>query len=144
MILHSKYCSLSIAGFLKRILLKIYFISPFYLYAMNDHFYAQIEIYTLNIIIVIHVCKFKFAQIWNRLQRSFWEPGIKLTLNLAWRFCGNKCPIVYWVKVLGDQNLTYAVICDSSIDVLLQVSNTASCEPRHIIIIQFYHWKDIE
>jgi hypothetical protein len=31
--------------------------------AMNDHFYAQIEIYTLNIIIVIHVCKFKFAQI---------------------------------------------------------------------------------
>ena len=97
--------------------------------AMNDHFYAQIEIYTLNIIIVIHVCKFKFAQIWNRLQRSFWEPGIKLTLNLAWRFCGNKCPIVYWVKVLGDQNLTYAVICDSSIDVLLQVSNTASCEP---------------
>jgi hypothetical protein len=71
-----------------------------FLNAMNDHFYAQIEIYTLNIIIVIHVCKFKFAQIWNRLQRSFWEPGIKLTLNLAWRFCGNKCPIVLYVILI--------------------------------------------
>jgi hypothetical protein len=36
MILHSKYCSLSIAGFLKRILLKIYFISPFYLYKLES------------------------------------------------------------------------------------------------------------
>ena len=38
------------------------------------------------------------------------------------QFCTNKWPSVYWVHVLGDKNLTYAMICNSSMNLLFYVN----------------------
>ena len=64
-----------------------------------------------------------FSGFWDKIDQKV--PISKLIQFL----CTNKWPrSVYLVQVLGDQNWTY-MVCNSSINLLSQLSDTASCKP---------------
>jgi hypothetical protein len=65
--------------------------------------------------------------------KSSYEPGTEIVFyrteqcDLKIKFGANECPMVYLVQVLGDHNLTSAVIVNSSINLLYLLSHTGSC-----------------
>ena len=59
------------------------------------------------------------------------------------QFCTSEGPVVYryWIQVLEDQNLIYAMISNKNL--LYQASDTGSCEPLVLLLIQANYLSEV-